>query len=113
MATTNLTVQAQVKATGTALRALVNDDVRSVRVEQSLWVPGRCTIRINDAGFAHTDSSTFVVGATLAVSMPKAGTATMTEVFNGEITDVALEPGNASTYKLVVGALDKSHRLGI
>src|SRR5207302_2277875 len=49
----------------------------------------------------------------LAVSMPPAGSATMTEVFNGEITDVALEPGNASTYELVVGALDKSHRLGI
>jgi phage protein D/phage baseplate assembly protein gpV len=83
--------------------------MRSLRVELSLWMPNRCTIRFSDDDFTLTDANTFAIGKALAVEVPD-NTGSPSAVFTGEITDVALEPAGGG-FELVVGALDKSHRL--
>jgi uncharacterized protein involved in type VI secretion and phage assembly len=83
--------------------------LRLLRVELALWVPNRCTLRFADEGFKITDAGTFEIGKALSVDVPNTSGAP-SAVFAGEITDLAVEPGRSGP-ELVVGALDKSHRL--
>src|SRR5689334_3034407 len=81
----------EIKLDGTALTAAQAGDLDSLRVERSLWMPSRCTLRFSDHDFALTDAGTFALGKTLKVSLPDIkGTAS--EVFDGEITDMGVEP---------------------
>jgi uncharacterized protein involved in type VI secretion and phage assembly len=98
-----------VKIGGAPLNRTGAKKLRSLRVELSLWVPGRCSMRFTDDDFALTDSTMFEVGKAVDIEVPSAQGST-TEVFSGEITDLTLEPA-AGGFELVVGALDKSHRL--
>lgn len=98
-----------VKVGGSAISKAHWTALRSMRVELSLWVPNRCTIRLADDDFTITDAGTYELGKTVAVEVPNPA-GSPSAVFSGEITDVALEP-TAGGFDLVVGALDKSHRL--
>jgi phage protein D len=109
----NLVLTADVKVDGSALSGAAQNALRSVRVEMSMWVPNRCSVRFVDPAFELTDANTFAVGKSLTVDMPSAKTGETSPVFAGEITDVSLEPGPSGRHELVVGGLDKSHRLAI
>jgi phage protein D len=109
---TTLVRVATVKVGGSAIPQPAVDALRSLRVEMSLWTPSRCTIRFADPDFALVDGTTFEVGKELNVSVPSSKSNTATEVFKGEITDMAVEPGTAG-HELVIGGLDKSHRLAV
>lgn len=98
----------EIKLDGTALAADLA--LTHLRVERSLWVPSRATLRIEDPDFKVTDSGKFAIAAALTIGIVDiAGKATT--VFQGEITDVTLEQGTGRRHELVVGALDKAHRL--
>jgi phage protein D len=109
----SLVLTADVKVDGSALSVAAAGNLLSVRVEMSMWVPTRATIRFRDPDFALTDANTFAVGKPLTVAVPSYKTGSTTAVFAGEITDVAVETGSTGRHELVVGALDKSHRLAI
>lgn len=109
----SLVLQADIKVDGNALSAKAQAGLRTVRVEMSLWMPSRCTVRLTDPDFELTDLNTFAVGKPLTVAIPSAVTGSTTAVFAGEITDVAVEPGPNGRHELVVGGLDKSHRLAV
>jgi phage protein D/phage baseplate assembly protein gpV len=112
--TSTVIASCEVKVGGSALAAAVMDDLVSVRVETSLWACGRATVRLRDPEFANLDSGPFAVGKDLAVSVTGDDGKTLKPVFTGEITDITLETSAASDrMELVVGALDKSHRLGV
>ena len=98
-----------VKVDGTALTAAQYGALEGLRVERSLWMPSRCTVRLADPDFAITDSGKFAIGKTLKVSVPDIA-GTDTEVFDGEITDLAVEQ-LAGQHQLVIGGMDKGHRL--
>lgn len=100
----------EIKLGGAALTAASYGELDSLRVERSLWMPSRCSIRFSDHEFAITDAGTFAIGKTLTVSLPDIA-GTVTAVFDGEVTDLAIEQGPDHQHQLVVGALDKGHRL--
>jgi phage protein D len=103
-----------VKVAGTSLTVAQMRDVISVRVETSLWACGRATVRMRDADFLNLDSGPFAVGKEFAVSVTGEDGKTLKPVFAGEITDITLETSATSDrMELVIGALDKSHRLGV
>ena len=98
-----------IKLAGTAISKPHFAALRTLRVELSLWVPNRCTLRFADDTFAITDAGTYELGKALTVDVPDPN-GSASAVFSGEITDVTLEPSSTG-HDLVVGALDKSHRL--
>lgn len=113
MAVTPITDRVQfpeIKLDGSALTAANYGELDSLRIERSLWMPSRCSLRFSDAAFEITDAGTFAIGKPLKVSLPDVKGA-ITEVFDGEITDLAIEQGADHQHQLVVGALDKGHRL--
>ncbi|MCU1375296.1 MAG: hypothetical protein JWO68_2582 [Actinomycetia bacterium] len=109
----SLVLHADVKVDGNDLTSDARRSLRSVRVEMSMWVASRCTLRLIDPAFELTDLNTFAVGKALTVAVPSSATGSTTAVFVGEITDVSVEPGSSGRHELVVGALDKSHRLAV
>lgn len=99
-----------VKIGGSSLAAATFKKLTQLRVELSLWMPNRCTLRFTDDDLALVNGSTFEIAKTVAIELPNPqGTASA--VFSGEVTDIALDPTGRGGYELVVGALDKSHRL--
>src|SRR4051794_27240990 len=100
----------EIKLEGSALTTQANDSFDSLRVERSLWMPSRAVVRFDDYDFALTDAGTFAIGKGLKISLPDIA-GTIAEVFDGEITDLSLEPGYGGSHQLVVGAMDKGHRL--
>ena len=100
----------EIKLEGAALSAAVLGELDSMRVERSLWMPSRCSIRFDDHAFEITDAGTFAIGKTLKVSLPDIA-GTLGAVFDGEITDMAVEQGTDHQHQLVIGAMDKGHRL--
>lgn len=100
----------EIKLAGATISATLYGNLETVRVERSLWMPSRCTIRFEDPAFELIDKGTFEIGKALKISIPDIS-GTFTEVFDGEITDLAVEQGANGQHQLVVGALDKGHRL--
>ena len=100
----------EIKLEGTAVAATTLRDLSSLRVERSLWMPSRCSIRFGDADFSLTDAGTFAIGKALKVSVPDVA-GTLTEIFDGEITDLTVEQDTGGNNQLVIGAMDKGHRL--
>lgn len=109
MTTTDRVQNPVIKVGGSAISKAHWTALRSMRVELSLWVPNRCTIRLADDDLAITDAGTYELGKAVAVDVPDS-TGTATAVFSGEVTDISVEPAGGG-YELVIGALDKSHRL--
>ena len=99
-----------VKVAGQELTAPLYGRVLDIRVELAAGVPGRCTLRLDDADFKTLDEGPFAVGAALVVSFLTSPSATK-EVFNGEIVSLGVDQGAQDRHELVVGAYDKSHRL--
>lgn len=99
-----------IKLDGTALTAAQYGALETLRVELSLWMPSRCTIRFDDHDFALVDSAKFAIGKTIKVAL-KDISGTSSDVFDGEITDLTVEQSVERKHQLVVGAMDKGHRL--
>jgi uncharacterized protein involved in type VI secretion and phage assembly len=98
---------------------IARDNLLDVLIEQDLFLPDSCTLRIADVHdepslsamgyYEILDADTFSIGATLIVKLGHEETPT--EVFNGEITSVELD-ANVDTYPVLsVRALDRSHRM--
>src|SRR3954451_18477806 len=109
----------EVLLNGTPQTSIVRDNLLDVLIEQDLFLPDSCTLRIADVHdepslsamgyYEILDADTFSIGATLVVKLGHEQTPT--EVFNGEITSVELD-ANVDTYPVLsVRALDRSHRM--
>lgn len=100
-----------VKVGGTALSQQLYDALLDVRVEQSLWVASRFSVRLRDPDFHVIDSDTFAVAKDVEIGF-KFDDGAVTTVFKGEIVSIASDQGAGRLHELVVGGYDKSHRLG-
>jgi phage protein D len=115
MARTVVTDRVQIpiiKLDGTELSAKEYGALAGMRVERSLWMPSRAIIRLEDHDFTIVDSAKFAIGKPLKVST-KDVTGSATEVFDGEITDLTVEQNVDRQHELVIGAMDKGHRLSV
>ena len=100
----------EIKLDGSSMPPAVESSLRSCRIELSLWMPSRCSLRFYDADFDIVDGSTFALGKAVKISLPTTS-GELQAVFDGEITDLALESTGGGIHELVVGAMDKGHRL--
>jgi phage protein D len=98
---------------------MVRNNLVDVTVEQDLFLPAACTLRVLDIKdnasqsaegyFTILDADTLAIGATLKIRLGHEEAPV--EVFDGEITAVELEVSNDAYPVLVVRAYDKSHRM--
>jgi uncharacterized protein involved in type VI secretion and phage assembly len=111
--TTALVQPPQITINGTALADQVYEQLVELRVEQSMSLPSKLTLRLSDADFALIDGALFNIGTAIKISLPDASGATVS-VFDGEIVTVGIDQqGEAvSGCELVVTAFDLAHRLG-
>jgi uncharacterized protein involved in type VI secretion and phage assembly len=83
--------------------------LRLARVEESVHLPDRFTLRFDDPVFAVFDADTFTLGTVIEVAFrTEADPLVVTE---GEVTSIAVEPGASGHHELVVVGLDLGHRL--
>jgi uncharacterized protein involved in type VI secretion and phage assembly len=80
-----------------------------LHIDRAFQVPGQCTLRFADPGYALAASATFAVAGAVEVSEGE-GAATL---FKGEVTSIAVEQRMGEQPELVVVAYDKSHRMGL
>ncbi len=80
-----------------------------VRVEQSVHVPDRFSVRFRDPTFELVDSGTFLIGRAFDVSFSNGDHDAV--VIRGEITAVAVDQGAGGRHELAVSGLDRGHRL--
>ncbi len=103
--TDELTNTATVSVDGTPVNLEALDDLR---ISLSLLESSTATMRLVDPNFVLIDSSLFAIGATMVV---KLGAAVGTTVFDGEIVAIGVEQLRGQQHRIVVEAMDKSHRL--
>jgi phage protein D/phage baseplate assembly protein gpV len=83
--------------------------LRQLRVEESVHLPDRFTIRFDDPVFELFDAGTITLGSRVQVAFrTEAEPMVVTE---GEVTSLAVEPGSSGHHELVAVGLDRGHRL--
>ncbi|HET9656119.1 MAG TPA: VgrG-related protein [Kineosporiaceae bacterium] len=83
--------------------------LRRLRVEESVHLPDRFTLRFEDADFALFDRATFTLGTRVQIAFRTESDPVV--VTEGEVTAIAVEQGGAGHHELVVTGLDLAHRL--
>ncbi|BEP13941.1 VgrG-related protein [Acidothermaceae bacterium B102] len=84
--------------------------LRMARVEESVQLPDRFTLRFDDPQFTLFDAGTFTLGTSVQVAFrTEADPLVVTE---GEVVSLSVEPGSAGHHELVIVGLDRGHRLG-
>ncbi len=77
----------------------------AMRIQRSLCLISRATLRFDDPGFSLSADSRFALGADVKISLDG------TELFAGQITGVSLDQQAASSAEFLVTADDKGHAL--
>lgn len=103
-----------VTVNGAPLAAELYDALVEVKVEQSVYVPDRFTLRFGDPGLKRfdegfLDGGVFSVGAAVDVAFTEQ--AADVNVIQAEVTQVAAELETDDRQELVVAGLDRGHRL--
>ncbi|MFN2505988.1 MAG: VgrG-related protein [Acidimicrobiales bacterium] len=94
---------------GSPLSTALYDDLIDARVEQSVHVPDRFSLRFRDPTFEVIDANTFTIGDSVDISVSDGQTENV--VTRGEITAIASEQGASGRHELIVSGLDRGHRL--
>ncbi|MGH9125325.1 MAG: VgrG-related protein [Acidimicrobiales bacterium] len=96
-----------VKFSGQQLANTWIEALIDLRVEREFQVPGRCTLRFVDPGYALLASGTVTLGMPIVISAADGG-----ELIEAEVTSISAEQREAANPQLVVVGHDKSHRMG-
>jgi phage protein D len=96
-----------VKFNGAPLSQKWMEALVELRVEREFQVPGRCTFKFVDPGYALLASNKVHLGMPIIVSAVDGG-----QLIQAEVTGIGAEQTDGSHPVLVVAAHDKSHRLG-
>ncbi|MFN2608121.1 MAG: VgrG-related protein [Acidimicrobiales bacterium] len=94
---------------GGRLPVALYDDLIDVRVEQSVQLPDRFSLRFRDPDFDMLDAGTFSIGDSVDLAVDD-GSAEVV-VTHGEITSLAVDQGEGGRHELIVAGLDRAHRL--
>jgi uncharacterized protein involved in type VI secretion and phage assembly len=96
-----------IKFNGSALPRVWLDSLIDLRVERELQVPGRCTLRFVDPGYALLAANLVSLGMAIAISAPDGGV-----LIDAEVTSIGADQQEGQQPHMVVVGHDKSHRLG-
>lgn len=94
---------------GRSLDAEIHDRITEVRVEESVRLPDRFELRIDDPHFEAFDQALLTMGSTVEIAFRAEGE--MLVVTTGEVTTVSVEPGASGRHELVATGFDPGHRL--
>lgn len=100
-----------IKVGGAELTAEDYDDVVDVRVELSVHVPDRFTLRFRDPDFELFDGTTFAIGKAVEIGFAVPSEQPVTVLKKAEITSITIEQNAGDRPVLVVAGYDKGHRL--
>jgi len=111
-----------IKINGQNVKEEIMDDLLSVEVDQSLFLPNMFSIQLRDSldmktrKFPWADSDTFALGKSVEITMetdevPDLRQAAKGVLIKGEITSVEPEFGAEGVATFVIRGYDKSHRL--
>ena len=95
-----------VKVNGSPLSDTVLQHLVSVRVQRSLRLPGRATLRFADVGYSVSSSGYFSIGKKVDIGVYQAGT-----LMTGTVTGMSLEQQEGDHPDLVVVVDDCAHKL--
>lgn len=103
-----------VTVNGAPIAAELYDALIEVKVEQSVYVPDRFTLRFGDPGLKRfddgfLDGGVFAVGASVDIAFTEQGADV--SVIQAEVTQVAADLEADDRQELVVAGLDRGHRL--
>jgi phage protein D len=99
----------EVTVSGAPLSEAEYEALIDARVEQSVHVPDRFSLRFRDPTFAIMDSSTFAIGKPVDLAFSNGEMQAV--VLRGEITVLGVEQSPSGRHELVVSGLDRGHRL--
>ncbi len=99
----------EVTVNGTPLSEPDYEALVDVRVEQSVHVPDRFSMRFRDPTFAIIDSDAFGIGRPVDLAFSNGDEQAV--VMRGEITVLGVEQSPSGRHELVVSGLDRGHRL--
>lgn len=102
-----------IKVGGSALDPDVANNLISMRVQRSVYVPAAVSLRFFDEFYKLFDRLDINVGDELEVLLPDSDSSVAT-VFLGKVAQVGIEQGDEAgdlTQRVIVEALDVSHRL--
>lgn len=100
---------AAVTVDGAPLPAALYDDLIDVRVEQSVRLPDRFTLRFRDPEFELLDAGRFAVGNSIDLGLSDGTTDAV--VTRSEVTSLGVDQGTGGRHELVVSGLSRAHRL--
>ncbi len=100
---------AVVTVDGTPLPPAIYRELIDARVEQSVHVPDRFSLRFRDPTFDLVDSESFGIGRAIEIIVEDGQR--QVSVVRGEVTAMAIEEGAGGRHELVVSGLDRAHRL--
>lgn len=114
--TATMPMTARVKVSGSDLTPAWYRDLRSIRIERSLGVIGRATLRFSDDAYEHSGSSQFVLGKRVTISLgdepgPRTGKSRSGQLFTGDVTGVSIEQPRHGQSDLVVIVDDPTYKL--
>jgi uncharacterized protein involved in type VI secretion and phage assembly len=95
-----------VSVAGSPLPAAMLQQLVSVRVQRSLRLPGRATLRFADAGYAVSSGGTFSIGKQVDVGVYQGGT-----LLSGTVTGMSLQQQDGDHPDLVVVVDDAAYKL--
>jgi len=95
-----------VKVAGSPLSDTVLQHLVSVRVQRSLRLPGRATLRFADAGYSVSSSGFFSIGKKVDIGVYQAGS-----LMSGTVTGMSLQQQEGDHPDLVVVIDDAAHKL--
>jgi uncharacterized protein involved in type VI secretion and phage assembly len=96
-----------VKLNGTSLTSAWIEALIDIRIERELQVPGRCTMRFADPGYALLAANTVKLGTAVVVNAADGG-----QLIQAEVTGIGADQREGQHPELVITAHDKSHRMG-
>jgi phage protein D len=99
----------EVTVNGSPLSEADYEALIDARVEQSVHVPDRFSLRFRDPTFMIMDSDTFGIGRPLDLAFSNGVSEAV--VLRGEITVLGVEQSPSGRHELVVSGLDRGHRL--
>lgn len=95
-----------VSVAGSPLSAAVLQQLVSIRVQRSLRLPGRATLRFADVGYAVSSGGFFSIGKQVDVGVYRAGS-----LLNGTVTGLSLQQQEGDHPDLVVVVDDGAYKL--
>ncbi len=96
---------------GTKIPISAMDELYEVELDNSLYLPDMCTLRLHDPNAEITNQDLFELGASLLIKVSDPQGRGENEIFDGELLGMVPEYRDGTIVDLTIRGYDRSHRL--